>query len=315
MKAMISDLKEGQQVDSMFSVKYKRDVTKYAKGWRFAIGACDKTGEVEVSYWGSEDENLARKLHSGFEEGDVVKVTGFVGTWKGKKKIDINEGKGSIEPTKDYTLEDFLARTGKNVDEMYSQLLAMVEGVQHDGLKKLLEAFFKDDVFAQRFKEAPGAMAIHHAWMGGLLEHSLSVAKIARNAAAEYGADPDLVTAGALLHDLGKLAELEVSTNFKIGEEGMLRGHTVLGEEMMREKARETGLDGQALLKLSHIILSHLGQLEYGAPKLPMFVEAVIVHFADNMDAKAARIAQIKREATTEDFRVFDGKNGEVYLK
>lgn len=315
MKTMISELGEGQQVDSLFSVKYKRGVSQYQNGWRFAFGAGDKTGEVEVSYWGGDDGTQVRKIHDSFEEGDVVRVVGYVGTWKGKKKIDVNEGKGLIEPARSFDREDFLAQSQRDTQRLYDELLEMVRSVKHPGLKQLLEAYFKDPAFSEKFKQAPGAMQIHHAWIGGLLEHSLAVARICRNAAPEYGADLDLVTAGALLHDIGKLQELEVTTNFKIGEEGMLRGHTVLGDEMMRQKARETGLDEHTLLKLSHIILSHMGKHENGAPKEPMFVEAVLVHFADYMDAKAARLAQIKRETTTEDFRVYDGKAGEVYLK
>ncbi|MFH1106686.1 MAG: HD domain-containing protein [Candidatus Micrarchaeota archaeon] len=315
MKAMISELKEGQQVDSLFSVKYKRDVLQYANGWRFAFGASDRTGEVEVSYWGANDEARVRKAHAAFGEGSVVRVVGLVGSYKGRKKIDVNEGKGLIEPAGEYDIADFLAHTAKDVGGMYAELLGMVESVTHPGLKKLLEAFFNDSGFAERFRQAPGAMQMHHAWVGGLLEHTLAVARISRNAAPEYGADLDLVTAGALLHDIGKMREYEVTTNIKIGEEGMLRGHTAIGEETVRRKAIETGLDGQTLLKLSHMILSHHGELSNGAPKTPMFAEAAIVHFADYLDARAARLAQVKREATTEDFRVYDGKAGEVYLR
>ncbi len=317
MKTMIAELRAGAAVDSLFSVKYKRAPTTYKGGtaWRFAFGAADRTGEIEVSFWGGQNEQSVRSLHDGFKEGDVVRVKGVVGVWNEKPKIDVNEGMGAIEKATVTELADFIPASKKDVDALERELLALVDGVAHAGLRQLLDAFFRDLRFAAAFKRAPGAMTIHHAWLGGLLEHSVGVARIARAAAKNYeGVDVDLITAGALLHDVGKMRELEVTTNIKVGEEGMLRGHTVIGEEMVREKARGL-LDEVTLRKLSHIILSHLGRHEYGAPKLPMFAEAAIVYYADELDSKANQFVRIKSETTTEDFRVFDKRLGEVYLR
>ncbi len=314
-KSFVEDLKPGESVDSLFSVKYKRAVTQYANGWRFAFGAADKTGEIEVSYWGGDDRAAVQEAHDSFQEGGVVRVQGFVGSWKDRKKIDVNQGKGSITQAKEFDLKDFLPETKKSVEAMYAELLGLVDGVRHEGLKKVLNAFFRDEEFAEEFKRAPAAMSYHHAWLGGLLEHSLAVARIALEAGKEYGADRDLLTAGALLHDVGKIKEFEVSTSIKVGEEGMLRGHIPIGEELVRRKAKETGLDEHALRKLSHIILSHHGKQEFGSPKPPMFVEAILVYYADELDSKAAQFARIKEETNTEDFRVYDKKWGQVYLK
>jgi len=315
VKEFVEDLKPGNPVDSLFSVKYKREVVQYANGWRFAFGAADKTGEIEVTYWGGDERVPVQEAHDSFAEGSVVRVRGNVGSWKERKKIDVNEGKGSIVPSTDFDLNDFLPQSKKNIDEEYEKILALVAGVGHAGLKKLLKAFFEDEKFAVEFKRAPGAMQIHHAWLGGLLEHTLAVAETARVAAKNYDVDLDLLTAGALLHDVGKMREYEVTTSIKVGEEGMLRGHVVMGEEMVRRKAEETGLDGRTLMKLSHILLSHHGKHENGAPKQPMTVEAVLVYYADEMDSKAAQFARIKSETNTEDFRVFDRHWGEVYLR
>ena len=315
MKKFVDELKSGESVDSLFSVKYKRAVDKYAGGWRFAFGASDKTGEIEVSYWGGGDLAKARAVHDSFKDGGVVRVQGQVGTWRDKPKIDVNEGKGSIAPAAEFDLADFLPVSSKDVEEMYGQLLALADGVEHEGLKALLAAFFRNQEFAGEFKRAPGAMYLHHAFVGGLLEHSLGVAQIARASALGRELDVDLLTAGALLHDVGKLKEFEVTTSIKGSEEGMLRGHVVMGEEMVRAKARETGLDEHALLKLSHMILSHHGALENGSPKKPMFVEAVLLHYADQMDAKANQFEKMKRETSSEDFRLYDKYWGEVYLK
>lgn len=315
MKAVVSELRSGSPVDSLFSVKYKRAPAPYKGGWRFEFGAADRTGEIGVSFWGGQDEQRVRSLHDSFKEGDIVRVKGIVGIWKDRLKIDVNEGSGSIEKAAVTDLRDFIPATTKDVEALYQELLALVEGVQNPGLRKLLEAFFRDQDFASAFKRAPGAMTIHHAWLGGLLEHSLGVARIAREAARNYpGVDVDLVTAGALLHDIGKMQELEVTTNIKIGEEGMLRGHTVIGEQMLRERGRGI-LDKVTLLKLSHIILSHLGKQEHGAPKVPMFAEAVIVYYADELDSKASQFERIKAETTSEDFRIYHKTLREVYLR
>lgn len=315
MKVMVGELRSGAPIDSLFSVKYKRSPIPYKGGWRFAFGAADRTGEIEVSYWGGPEEQPVKGLHGSFKEGDIVRVKGVVGMWKDRLKIDVNEGVGTIERAAAEDLGDFIPATKKDVDKLYGELLGLVDGVKHPSLKKLLEAFFRDPTFAAAFKRAPGAMAIHHAWLGGLLEHSLGVARIAREAARNYpGIDVDLVTAGALLHDVGKMRELEVTTNIKIGEEGMLRGHTIMGEQMLREKAQGI-LDEAMLRKLSHIILSHLGKHEYGAPRQPMFTEAVIIYYADELDSKANQFERIKAETTTEDFHVYDKKLGLIYLK
>jgi 3'-5' exoribonuclease len=317
VKVFVEELKDGFPVDSVFSVKYKRAVVPYANGYRFAFGAADRTGEVEVSYWGGDNYEFVQKVHDSFREGAVVRVKGFVGTYKERKKIDVNEGKGSVEPVTEFALADFIAKSEKDTEGLYKALLSLVGEVKHPGLRALLDAFFLDKAFAEEFKQCPGAMYIHHAWLGGLLEHSLAVALIAREAAKNYDhdVDLDLLTAGALLHDVGKTRELSVSTNIKVGEEGMLRGHTVIGEEMVREKARKAGLDERLLLKMSHMILAHHGEHEHGAPKRPMFVEAVLVYFADEMDAKASQFSRIRKETNTEDFRVYDRHWGEVYLR
>ncbi len=313
MKKFIEELKPGELVDSLFSVKYKRAVSLYANGWRFSFGVSDRTGELEVSYWGGEEQKKAQDIFDSFKEDDVVRVQGLIGLWKDRKKIDINEGRGAVARVSEFDPEDFLHKSDKDMAELESQLLELVDGVKHEGLHALLCAFFKDEEFMARFRRAPGAMYLHHAWLGGLMEHSLSVALISREAAKRYSLDMDLLTAGALLHDIGKIKEFEVTTNIKVGEEGMLRGHVVMGEEMVRGKS--AGLDPRMRMKLSHMILSHHGELENGAPKEPMFPEAILVHYADQMDAKASQFERIRNETTSEDFHVYDKNLGQIYLK
>jgi len=316
MKTFVSELVVGASVDSLFSVKYKRgiDLTKNGK-YYFSFGIADKTGEIEVTYWGGANKVTVQAIHDSFEEGNVINVVGRVDSYQDRKKISVNEGLGSVSVATTFNLSDFLPESTRNIDDMFSELLTMVDAVANPGLKALLNAFFRDETFAEKFKHAPGAMYLHHAWIGGLLEHSLAVAKTANCAASNYEVDQDLLTAGALLHDIGKLKELEVSTNIKVGEEGMLLGHITLGCEMVRRKAEEMGLDPHILLKLSHMIISHHGKQEYGSSKSPMFVESILVYYADEMDAKASQFERIKRDTNSEDFRVYDKYWGEIYLK
>jgi len=201
----------------------------------------------------------------------------------------------------------------KDIDGMYAELLAMVDAVENDGLKNLLNAFFRDVQFAEAFKHSPGAM--HHAWVGGLLEHSLAVARTAKCSASNFNVDMDIMVAGALLHDIGKLRELEVSTCIELTEEGLLLGHVTLGCEMVRQMAAKTGLDARTTLRLSHVLISHHGKCEYGSPKRPMLLEALLVSFADETDSKASHFERIKRKACPEDVTVYDEHLGEIFLK
>ncbi len=317
MKQFIKDLKNGDEVDSLFSVKYKHPVTTYVKGFRFQFGISDKTGELQVTYWGGQNKDTIDRVYRGFSENDVIHIKGITGEYKEKLKIDINDGKGIIEMTKEYNQEDFVPVTEKDIEEMYSELKKYIGNVKNSHLKTLLDLFFEDEVFVKVFKKSPGAMYIHHGYIGGLLEHSLGVVKLCDRIFDIYPSlDYDLLITGAVLHDIGKIKEFEVNTNIQISEEGMLRGHIVIGNEMLLEKINKIpGFPNLLKMKLSHIILSHHGKLEYGSPRTPQFPEAAAIYYADEFDSKIFQYVKLKQDADTEDFRIYTKRFGGLYLR
>lgn len=313
MKQYINELAEGQLVDSLFSVKYKKPIAPYEGGFRFVIGVSDKTGEVEVYYWGGGSEEKVKKIYEGFKEGEVVRVKGVAGKFREKLKIDVNEGSGSIEPSASYSLEDFVPKSEKSIEGMKRELEDVVESIRDGEYRRLVKEALKKN--EERFCTWPAAMYMHHAYIGGLLEHTLNCCRMAEVVAEIYALERDLLITGILLHDIGKIKEFEVSTNIKVGEEGMLRGHIIIGEEMVREVGKELGIDERKLNKVCHIVISHHGFREYGSPKEPQFPEAVATHYIDMLDSKTYQYIKAVEESNTEDFRRYKKGLGEIYLR
>lgn len=309
----------GEKVDSQFSVKYKHPVREYGKpfkGFMFAVGLADRTGEIELTYWGGNDKSKVQRIYDSFKENDVVSVSGIVGKFKDNLKIDVNEGTGKLERSEKFEIEDFIP-SAKNLAQNEKEFSEINNSIKNEFLKRLLDLFFTDNDFFEKFRKAPAAMYVHQAYLGGLLEHTLNVAKICGFLHSLYpGMDRDLLVASALLHDIGKTKEFHVTTNIKQTEEGMLRGHITIGEEMVMEKIRQIMDFPETLkIKIAHIMLSHHGDLENGSPKEPHFSEAIAVYYADEFDSKLAQWTKIIEEAETEDFRIFSKRLGQIYLK
>ncbi len=181
-KQFISDIEPigsaGKKVESPFSIKYRHPPKAYKNGFMFTIGLADKTGEIEATFWGGKDENEVRNLYSSMKDDNVIYVTGTVGVFRDKTKIDINDINGiKLCKEGEYNLEDFVPVSEKDINLMFSELLKIVDSIKNIHLKALLDLFFRDSVFSDNFKKAPAAMYIHHAYIGGLLEHTLNVAK------------------------------------------------------------------------------------------------------------------------------------------
>lgn len=308
----------GERVESQFSVKYKHPVREYGKpfkGYMFVLGLADRTGEIELTYWGGRNKEDVQNLYDSIKENDVISVVGIVGRFKENLKIDVNEGTGKLEKTEDFDIEDFVP-SAKDMDKKEKEFFEIKNSVENPYLKKLLELFFDDREFFEKFRKAPAAMYIHQAYIGGLLEHTLNVAKICNFLSSVYPLDKDILLASALLHDIGKIREFQVTTNIKQTEEGMLRGHITIGEEMILEKIKQIKDFPEVLkMKIAHIILSHHGNNEFGSPKEPQFSEAIAVYYADEFDSKLTQWIKIIQEADTEDFRIFSKRLGQVYLK
>lgn len=314
MQGYIKDLKTGERVDSTFSVKYKHPPKEYKNGFSFVLGLADRTGEIEATYWGGAKEGV-QELYDSVKADEVVRILGRIEEFKGKQRISINPTDGGINKEEKFDLERFVPKTKRNMDEMTAKLFEQIDSVKNPHLKGLLESFFKDSEFLEKFKFTPAAMYIHHPYIGGLLEHTLSVTSLCQAALDLYPSlDGDLLISGALLHDIGKTREFVVGTNIKMSEEGMLRGHIPIGEEMLLEKMGE---DFPKILKMKmcHIILAHHGKGEYNSPVSPEFPEAVMVYYADELDAKLFQYMKLKEESSTEDFHVYSKRLGQIYLK
>lgn len=315
----IKDLKSGMIVDGLFSVKYKHGIRNYANGYMFDIGVADRTGEIEIYYWGGDNLSEVEKVFNGFSKNDVVHVKGVVSEWKGKLRIDVNPPEGDLSLVMEYNIEDFVAKTDKNIDDMFNSLITIIDTVHDSHLNQLLHSFFDDEEFVKSFKRASAAMYLHQAYIGGLLEHTLNVVEICKTLYALYPSmDYDLLITGAILHDIGKVKEFEISTNIRVSEEGMLIGHITLGAEMVMEKiSKIPGFPDLLKMKLIHIILSHHGDGDYGSPREPMLPEAVAVHYADEADSKLHQYVKFRDEGRkiSDDFRIYNKYIGSIYLK
>lgn len=313
----INELSIGDNVDSLFSIKYKYNILEHKNGYMFLIGLSDRTGDIEAIYWGGLDRATTQNIHEMLKEGDIVHVIGTVGEYKNKLKIDLKERKISL--AKQYNIEDFIMKTKEDVDALVSYIYSINDSLKDKYLKRLFNDFLRDDNFLNSFKGSPAALSYHHAYSGGLLEHSLNVAKICEALHTLYPKklNKDLMMVGAVLHDIGKTKEYKTTTNIKITEKGMLLGHLTLGVEMVLDKIDKIpNFPDLTKNKLIHILLSHHGKKEYGSPIEPSFPEAVAVYYADEADSKIKRYVElIEKTNGNKDFHIYDPKIGNVFTK
>jgi 3'-5' exoribonuclease len=292
MKTYINEIKENDQVDSLFLVKEKSSgITKTGNAY-LKLKLVDRSGEMEGRVW-----TLVENLAESFGKDDFVSIVGKAVSFQERLQLNINR----IERVREEEIlfSDFFPVTGKDVDEMFRSLLEISRRVKNPHLNQLLQLFWEDESFTKLFKMAPASKWLHHNYLGGLLEHTLSLAQLVLINASHYdGLNLDLLLTASILHDLGKVDELSYHRSFDYSDEGRLLGHIVLGVERVEEKIRQLPdfpKDLSTLLK--HFLLSHHGQYIWGSPKRPMTLEAVMLHFLDDMDAKINGIQQfIKRQ-------------------
>jgi 3'-5' exoribonuclease len=273
---------ENQAVVSFFAVASKQVRSrKDGSGQYMALTLGDRTGQIESRMW----ENFAEAA-AGFEPGDVVKVRAEVCRYNGR--LQLNLEKLRLAAADEVELADYVPHTQKDVGELWSTLVRTVDSFSDLSLQALLRSFLDDAVLAAAFREAPAAKSLHHAWLGGLLEHVVSLVGICELAARHYPEiNRDLLLTGAILHDIGKLEELRWGTSFDYTLQGQLVGHITLGIAMIEKKLAALPDFPPALrILVEHMVLSHHGKLEFGSPKLPMIPEAVLLHYMDDLDAK-----------------------------
>ena len=272
---------ENQAVIAFFAVTSKQLRSRKDGGQYMAVTLGDRTGQIESRMW----ENFAEAA-PGFEQGDIVKVRAEVCRYNGRLQLNLEKLRRATED--EFELADYVPHTRKNVEELWSSLVRSVDSFSDLSLQALVRSFLEDAVIAAAFREAPAAKSLHHAWMGGLLEHVVSLIGICELAAQHYPEiNRDLLLTGAILHDIGKLEELSWGTSFDYTLEGQLVGHITLGLAMIEKKlATLPDFPPPLRMLVKHMVLSHHGKLEFGSPKLPMIPEAVLLHYLDDLDAK-----------------------------
>lgn len=319
-KQMAGGLKPGERVDSHFSVAYKKPVAEYRNGYMFEVRVADRTGQLTVKYWGDRDQGSVQGLYSSFDKDDVVHIVGAASEYKGQTEVSVSkENGGSITrvPEGMYDMSEFIP----SVDDLpgkRDRLLSLVGKVDEPHMRALLESFFADGDFMDRFSSAPASIQMHSAAVGGLIHHTINVAELALELVRQHPElDRDIVLAGALLHDIGKVTTFEVTTRIDHTLEGNLLGEVVLGDEMLATHiAQVEGFPEDLSMKLRHILLSHHGRMDWGAPVEPMTPEALAVHKADDADAKVEYMITKRKDAQTEDDWIWDGRlKRRIYLR
>lgn len=277
---LVAALSPGTRLESTFLVQTKE--RKMASNGRpyLDLELRDASGMIRAKVWDCD------RLEAEFEVEDFVWVQGNVDAYRGTPQVVITRLRRAAEEEIDP--RDYFPRSSRDPEEMYAALVARLHSMDEGPLRTLLLSVAEDPVIAEKLKLAPAAMSYHHAYLGGLLEHVLSLIELGDRLCDHYSSlRRDLVLAGLVLHDIGKIDELSYKRSFRYTTRGQLVGHISIGLEIVGEKVRQIP-DFPSALKdqLDHIILSHHGELEFGSPKEPMFPEALVVHYLDNLDSK-----------------------------
>ena len=292
-KLFIAQMSAGQQVRDLFLVSRKSLAETKAGKPYLALGLMDKTGEIEARLWDN-----ALQFDAQAEEGAFVLVQAVAKPFREQLQLVVGSLQQVAEASVD--LGDFMPASPRPLAEMAGELDTVIAGIAHAAIRTLLREIFQGETLA-RFQRAPAAKKMHHAYIGGLIEHTLSVVGMAEKTASHYPLlDRDLLLAGALLHDIAKIEEFDFARPpFGYTDRGRLVGHLVLGVELVRKAAEKVpDITADQLDQLMHIILSHHGQLAFGSPVLPMTPEAILLHHLDDMDAKMNYMEGLRSKMT-----------------
>lgn len=287
---------ENKVITTSFVVASKQVRPRKTGELYLQLTLADRTGHLDAKMW----DNVADHIDV-FEQEDFVKVKGLLNRFNGKFQFTVHKLRRMQDSEVDFA--DYLPKTDKDVPTMWAWLANRVETFGNEYLKTLLQAFMQDPQIASAYQNAPAAKTLHHAVIGGLLEHVCSLWWTCELTSQNYPQiDRDLLLTGAFLHDIGKIHELGYSRSIQYTTEGQLLGHMIIELEMLHSKiAQVTGFPAELKLLLEHMIISHHGHYEFGSPKLPMFPEALMLHYLDDLDSKMESMrAQLEREAPNE---------------
>ncbi len=290
----LATFEEGRNFDGFFLVLAKQQRTTKTNKPYLNLILGDKTGQLEARIWDPGDAHIAKE----FDKGAIVKVRGCCSRFEDRLQVKIDQLR--IALADEVEKSDLLPATGYDVNDLWRQLANFIEGMSNPDLKALLKTILADPSVATAYREAPAARQLHHAWLGGLLEHVVSLLRLGDRVAAHYTLlDRDLLLTGIILHDIGKIRELTWDIGFDYTIEGVLLGHIQMGVDLVEKAIASLPQFPDRLRTLVlHLILSHHGKLEFGSPKLPMIPEALVLNFVDDLDAKMqAVISEFEKSA------------------
>ena len=300
----VKDIKEEDSVNDLYLVKAKRTGQTKNGAPFLSLTLSDRTGDIEARVW-----ERAEELGSLFREGDIIEISGKAGSYRNQVQLTLSGL--ALSRQDDPSL--FLETTPYEISGMMKELKGVIRRIKNADLRDLINSFLSDHNFSEKFRETPAAKNFHHGYIGGLLEHTLSVCRLAVHVHEQYPElDGDLLVTGAFLHDIGKIREFSYGRTIDYSDEGRLLGHLVLGVSMLEEKlAGLKKFPAETALCLKHMILSHHGEYDFGSPKRPKFLEAFVLHLIDDLDAKMNGIARFmskdKNEGAWTDFnRMFE---------
>ena len=287
---------ENQVIVSSFVVITKQVKPKKNGGPYLALILGDRCGHIDAKMWDNVEDAI-----DAFEQDDFLKVKGLLNKYKNRFQLTVHKVRKLADSEVDFA--DYLPKTTKDIDGLWRTLQDFVRSFSNPHLKTLVEAFMADPLIAAGYRTAPAAKSVHHAYIGGLLDHVVSLLRSCDLVARNYPQiDRDLLLAGAFVHDIGKIYELSYSRSFGYTSRGQLLGHMVIELEMLQEKI--SGIENfppELKTLLEHLIISHHGQYEFGSPKLPMFPEALMLHYLDDLDSKMESMrAHFEREAESD---------------
>src|SRR5271165_4103821 len=284
---------ENQTITSLFVVASKQVKSKKNGELYLSIILADRSGQLQANMW----DNVADALDA-FEQDDFVKVKGVIHKYNGRWHLTMHKVRKLAEQEIDYS--DYIPKTTKDIDQLWRTLGEFVDGFDNPWLKALVKEFMSDEAITTAYKNAPAAKTLHHAFVGGLLDHVVSLFTVCDLAVRNYPqVNRDLLLTGAFLHDIGKIHELTYQRSIAYTTSGQLLGHMIIELEMLHERiSRLPGFPDELKILIEHMVISHHGQYEFGSPKLPMFQEALMLHYLDDLDSKMESMrAQFQREA------------------
>ena len=297
---------ENKVITSSFVVVSKQVKPKKSGEPYLALVLGDRSGQLEAKMWDNVEEVL-----DAFDADDFIKVKGLINRYKNRFQLTVHKLRRLGDSEIDFA--DYLPKTNKNIEELWKTLVDFVAGFQNPHLKALVQSFMADPEIADSYRNAPAAKTLHHAYIGGLLDHVVSLFRACDLVCRNYPqVNRDLVLAGAFLHDIGKIHELTYNRSFSYTTRGQLLGHMVIELEMLQARlAAIPDFPVELKTLLEHLIISHHGEYEFGSPKLPMFPEALLLHYMDDLDSKMESMrAHFEREIDVEG--AWTGYNGSL---